>query len=151
MEDRGLPRVRGWWCAVLAGLAFGSGGCVFSIGGGSSTPVEVIRDPDEPLEQSGSAALIGADTGAIKVYYPVPYASPPNLTLDGFIAGEIVELVEQHADHFVLRRKPGLLGGPDSIEWTAVGVRASYATPPPVVIPQPDPVPATRVTFEGDS
>ena len=57
------------------------------------------------------------------VFYPIPYASPPNLTIDEPFHRDVL-IVEQEADHFRVRYtkdKPLAIFG---VEWTARGTRA---------------------------
>jgi hypothetical protein len=87
--------------------------------------------PDDRLAytQEGSAHIeIGQE---LDVYYPVPYASPPNLELKGLGSYTIVD---QQADHFRVRAKvEGNTIGWEGFDWTARGVRV--VLPPPAVQP----------------
>ena len=68
----------------------------------------------------------------VTVYYPVPYASPPNLEIHDLARN--FSLLEQRADCFrIVQVSPGL----PNVEWTARGMRAPAAIAPTV----PDPVP----------
>jgi hypothetical protein len=78
------------------------------------------------------------------VFYPIPYASPPNLELEG---DSNVIVVEQKDDHFRVKSADH---GPwtETVTWSARGVRrlppsgppAPPADPPPPDLP-PRPVP----------
>jgi hypothetical protein len=84
------------------------------------------RTSDDPavLTQSGSAKVsVGQVTD---IYYPVAYATAPNLELED----HKYEIVEQKADHFRIRNDHGT---PD-VKWTARGVRAGQ----PAIIVQPN-------------
>jgi hypothetical protein len=98
-------------------------GCMsISFGGRSSE----ARD-DGLLEQEGEVEVKEGMTQT--VYYPVPYASPPNLVIDNFFGN--VEIEEQAWDHFRVRGvKVGL-----AVEWKAKGLRGPPAPPPIVVAP----------------
>jgi|GEM_PF-3607814 len=89
--------------------------------------------PDDHLAytQAGSVHVeIGQE---LDVYYPVPYASPPNLEFKGLGSYTIVD---QQADHFRVHNNGGLLG----FDWTARGVKV--ALPPSLVQPASATVPA---------
>jgi len=63
------------------------------------------------------------------VFYPIPYTSPPNLTIDEPFHRDVL-VVEQEADHFRVRYtkdKPLAIFG---VEWTARGTRAPAIKPP---------------------
>src|SRR4051794_20780431 len=83
----------------LATLAAGVLLCVVVLGcmsisfGGKSV---CCPDPQEPLEQKGELCLEAQ--GEIDVYSPVPYAGPPNLTVDGPLHRVVV--LDQRPDHF---------------------------------------------------
>jgi hypothetical protein len=87
--------------------------------------------PDDRLSyaQEGSVRVeIGQE---LDVYYPVPYASPPNLEIKG--PGSYT-IVDQQADHFRVRAKvEGNTIGWEGFDWTARGVRV--VLPPPAVQP----------------
>jgi hypothetical protein len=56
----------------------------------------------------------------LEVYYPVPYVSPPNLTLTGSMSAHCI-LVEQKQDHFKAKLAPPWGNNPSSINWKAEG------------------------------
>ena len=89
--------------------------------------------PDDRLAytQEGSAHVeIGQE---LDVYYPVPYASPPNLELKGLGSYTIVD---QQADHFRVHNNGSFLG----FDWTARGMKV--ALQPPLVQPVSATMPA---------
>jgi hypothetical protein len=93
---------------------------------------------DGILEQEGEVTLA---RGAIQdVYYPVPYISPPNLTVDSPL--QECALVSQKVDHF--RVENTCTSGSVSAHWKAKGVKVLLAAPAGPAVPQlppPDPVP----------
>ena len=105
----------------------GSMGCLsFSCGG------RTINNPhDDPsvLSQTGSVTVVHGQE--LQVYYPVPYASPPNLELDDNL--HRYEIIDQKPDRFRIRNVSGL--GNFEVRWTARGVRATPAIVPPVTVP----------------
>jgi hypothetical protein len=81
--------------------------------------------PDGPLLQEGSVII--ALNAEREVFYPIPYAGPPNLVLDGGdVNWNAIKLKEQKADHFTIQCTANM-GFPASIHWRADGMRA----PPP--------------------
>src|SRR5262249_22617919 len=106
-------------------------GCMsFSIG----CPWPAATSSDGCLTQSGSVTIPpGAEQD---VYFPIPYASPPNLALGDWPEGCV--LIEQKADHFRIRNmhRGGL--GAAEVDWTAKGVRGP-APVVPVVFSPPEP------------
>ena len=90
--------------------------------------------PDcSPLVQKGEVTVpVGAEQD---VYYPIPYASPPNLTIHEPFLDCVI--VDQKPDHFRIRneRKGILLGGCPAVEWTARGLRASANLAPVTALP----------------
>lgn len=105
-------------------------GCLcLNIGGGGCDHGE----PDGVMAQKGE--LNQGHGGPVTVYYPMPYASPPNLELhDPF---HRCKVLEQRADCFVV-----VMDGPGipSVDWTARGVRTSasaQALPAPAVAAAP--------------
>ncbi|HZY91072.1 MAG TPA: hypothetical protein VFE78_39985 [Gemmataceae bacterium] len=94
-------------------------------------------DPTEPFEQKGEVCL--AAQGEIDVYYPLPYASPPNLTVDA--PSHHVVVFEQKPDHF-------RVGGAGKMTWVARGVRAgpTVVVPVPPTLPPPAPLPGPPLT-----
>ncbi len=69
-------------------------------------PRTVIEAPaaDGVIEQTGTVTL--HHEKAQTVYYPVPYAGTPNLTISNSSPFDEWELVEQKCDHFTVRRGP---------------------------------------------
>jgi hypothetical protein len=94
-------------------------GCMsISIGKFAATAVEA----EEPFCQEGECSLAGCERD---VYYPIPFAHPPNLEVTG-LSGQY-ELLEQREDHFRIRG--GSMPGTPTLQWKAKGVRAARATP----------------------
>ena len=80
----------------------------------------------------------------IDVYYPAPYAAPPNLELSGDC--DKCEIIEQKADHFRIRCNDACDATP---HWKARGLRCPPAVTPPSVLvapsaPPPAPPPPTN-------
>lgn len=93
-----------------------------------------------PPEEEGGCMQQGETRmpphGEMDVYYPVPFASPPNLELDDV---RDVVVLDQKADHFRVR-----YDGPfpsNSIKWKARGTRAVGGAAPPQPMPWPPPAP----------
>jgi hypothetical protein len=104
---------------------------------------------DGVLTQKGEVTCAFGKPGTpMTVYYPVPYASPPNLEIHDHFKRYII--LEQRADCFrIVQDMPGL-----PVEWTARGVRAPSLTtvgpavqapvfPGPNIPPEPLPVAPT--------
>jgi hypothetical protein len=110
-----------------------STGCLcLSFGGCESCGAGDHPESNGVLTQKGG--LPSSNGGPVTVYYPVPYASPPNLELHDQL--NKCRIVEQRADGFVVQDGQGLLG----VSWTARGVKgppSTPGTPTPVVAAQP--------------
>jgi hypothetical protein len=78
--------------------------------------------------QEGKVSLL--PSGEQVVYYPVPYASTPNLELDDSL--HACEIVEQSATCFRVRIRSGINTNMQSVTWKARGVRAPAPTAQPV-------------------
>jgi hypothetical protein len=107
------------------------------------------RDSEEPFTQNGKVMVQQGQE--LDVYYPVPYASPPNLQIDDTLNVHVI--VDQQADHFRLRNagfaKASAWPG---VEWTARGMRAptpSPATPAPTAAPAQLSPPTATQTASG--
>ncbi len=73
-------------------------GCMsFSIERGERVKVVEISSGAEVFEQKGSVML--EPSVPVVVYYPVPYATPPNLTLQH----SSFEIIQQYPDRFVVK------------------------------------------------
>lgn len=119
--------------AALAGAAWIAVvlGCMsISIGGKHITPG---LHEDGAFVQEGKVHVPPGCQQA--VYYPLPYAAPPNLDIDCTL--HQCNIVEQKADHFVICNH-GVF--PRSVDWTARGVKCG--PPPGLPLPPPEPVPA---------
>jgi hypothetical protein len=136
---------RGFWPSRLWTAA------AFAVAGTALTFLGCVSFPlDGPsVSESASARAVLMQEGEVVVparseqvvYYPVPYASPPNLELDADLADLFrrCEVVEQRPDRFRVRN-PTLF--PHTIGWTARGVRcapAFVAPLPPRGMPVPIP------------
>lgn len=123
----------------LAALAVIFLGCMsLSFGGRNYTthPAE-----DEVLCQQGCISFRACDERT--VYYPVPYASPPNLDVNSSCGD--VALLDQKPDHFrVAWKGTGPTFGTDQVKWKAKGLRRCASTPAPCappVVPESAPPP----------
>jgi hypothetical protein len=88
--------------------------------------------PDAVLEQRGEVAVRSHEV--VDVYYPIPYGSPPNLTLEDFFHHN--EVLDQKPGFFRLKND----GVGCTAKWVARGIRAPLPTPPDVVPELPPPV-----------
>jgi hypothetical protein len=80
------------------------------------------KSDDEVFCQKGELQLKPGEE--LDVYYPVPYASTPNLELRDQFAG--MRIVDQKPDHFRVSCTHGTLG-PLALEWKARGVKGQPA------------------------
>jgi hypothetical protein len=101
---------------VISGLGFLAIvlGCMnIQLGGGTVATEDALT-----FSQRGS---ISASAGQeVDVYYPVPYASPPNLVIEDFTHN--YSIIDQKSDHFRVRNN-GLFA--PSCDWTARGVKVA--------------------------
>ncbi len=109
-------------------------GCMSISFGGRSCEVH----DDNVLEQEGTLTFGPA---CQTVYYPIPYASPPNLTLD--TPFHSLEIEEQAPDHFKVHVNGSLLG---PVTWKAKGLRAPPPHEPPTPVYAPPPPAAPSVS-----
>jgi hypothetical protein len=72
------------------------------------------KKDDETLCQTGEVRL---SSGEQDVYYPVPFASTPNLELD---PGMFVQILDQKPDHFRIGSSVSL----GNVDWKARGIRS---------------------------
>jgi hypothetical protein len=89
-----------------------------------------------PLVQEGEVTVLpGTEQD---VYYPIPYASPPNLTIKDF--AKECEIVAQEPDHFRIANANGTHGGFFEVKWKARGLRgpAKAATVFATASPRPE-------------
>jgi len=134
----------------VAGLAIGLQvliflGCMsFSIG---ERHIEAPADGNTLVQNGEVTVPPGMEQD---VYYPIPFACPPNLVLDD--CGHECAIIDQRADHFRIRnlRMPGVMGDSLEVEWTARGLRAR-AIPVPVAVSVPLPTPEKRSEPEVDN
>jgi hypothetical protein len=128
---------RGWRAqAVRPGLAL----ALFAVA--SCTTAEfhtstLVTNNGPTTTQTGEVTILRSASPTYEVFYPIAYQSPPNLRLTGDTDG--VELIEQQADHFTVRRRTVTV---PTIHWRAEG-KPCYGPPPlkPVVIEAPPPPP----------
>ncbi|MBI3412225.1 MAG: hypothetical protein HY040_28170 [Planctomycetes bacterium] len=124
MDGRLFAKVPVWQrvALVMGAVAFigFSLGCM-CLNFGSSAKTEGVASDDGAFTQNGQINV--PNRQEFVVYYPVPYASPPNLVVEpNVIAGCTV--VDQKADHFVVRSDRTF---PCELKWTARGVRTPSA------------------------
>jgi hypothetical protein len=100
---------------------------------------------DEALcKQNGSFTLKGGEE--LDVYYPLPYSSPPNVTVKATFHEDNFALIGQYPDHFRVKNT-GHFGR--EMTWESKGLRLSSppltlpVTPPPAGGLPSEPVPAT--------
>ena len=99
----------------------------------SSTETQVAYPPgDGPLEQTGLCA-VPPENGVQVVYYPIPYISPPNLSISG--SDDQVEIIEQKREYFKVRNKNSFFV--KHFTWKANGVKILMNPPPPPVVLRP--------------
>jgi hypothetical protein len=106
-------------CVVAAGTAF--------------ITVRVLvapaqQSPSNGVSAPGAAAPLDgvAEVGwgkEVEVFYPTPFAAPPNLTFPDGLDGTYCEVVEQKAGSFKMRRAASGLRGPwiAKVKWKAEG------------------------------
>lgn len=105
---------------------------------------------DGVLTQHGKVQCITGQPET--VFYPVPYASPPNLEIDQ--DKKSWTILEQRTDAFCITRT---MDGP-ALQWTARGSRAprvappqpAAQTPPAQTLPEPAPMPAYPLAQRND-
>jgi hypothetical protein len=123
-----------------------------------------VSKPTAPLDPSGPKTQIGEVSvpghGEQVVYYPTPFASPPNLVL-GDLSSHC-ELLEQKADCFRVKNTSVFSS---TINWKACGMTylltpatvvpavepATLSLPAPVKLSAPDGVPPLPVPYEAQS
>jgi hypothetical protein len=96
------------------------------------------------LEQKGMVSV--KDNDIVCVYYPIPYASPPNLPIEDTF--QHYTILDQKPEYFRVRNE----GGWPNVKWTARGLKAPPPSPPPVLVkegPPPVVVPETAPPPHG--
>lgn len=115
---------------LLAALVAGFVATVVSVGINVISFVASKPRPggEELLRQNG-AVTIGTNQDK-EVFYPIPYAGPPHLTLDadGIVHWEGLKIKEQKPDHFTLQYSSPF-GGAISVRWKAEGLREKRPHP----------------------
>jgi hypothetical protein len=100
-------------------------------------------EPDGTVCQEGKVSLHKGQE--LDVYYPAPYASPPNLELSGDC--DKCDIIEQKADHFRIRCNDPCDATP---HWQARGLRCPPpGTTPPVIVTPSAPPPAPPPTNDA--
>jgi hypothetical protein len=128
-------------------------GCMSLSFGGLS--IGCRTEPDGTVCEEGKVELHPGKP--LDVYYPAPYASPPNLELTE--DAEKCEILEQHSDHFRVQvrgqynaclhwKARGLRGGPPISAPTVVVPSPPTSVPPPKEGELPAPVPLPASTLE---
>jgi hypothetical protein len=116
------------WLVGVGGVVFlgFSLGCMnLTIGGRTET----LAPEDTVGLQRGRSSLPAG--GESVVYYPCPYATPPNLELEDHSPRDSLQIIEQKSDCF---RVKNLGPSPIDVSWKARGVRTiTPAAPPPTV------------------
>jgi hypothetical protein len=122
-------------------------GCM-SLQFGGVTHEEVVTPPAETpgvclpgdgiLEQAGDE-IVGDDHSALEVYYPIPYVSPPHLTVSSTFSE--VKIIEQRRDHFRVRNTGSFSR---QFHWTASGVKVLLNPPPSPILAGPAEPPAPQ-------
>jgi hypothetical protein len=130
--------VRAAGALSLAALAVIVLGCMSLSFGGRNYTTHLVED-DGLLCQEGKVKLGCSEERA--VYYPIPYASPPNLDVSAGIVE--VAVLDQKPDHFRVRWAPGISSGPPPLVcWKAKGLRrVAVPCAAPVTIPETVPPP----------
>jgi hypothetical protein len=90
-----------------------------------------------PVAETGSEDVLVQKgtlhpTGMLEqdIFYPIPYASPPNLTFDEMFHHDFV-VVDQQPDHFRVRFvKDRPLSNLLGVDWTAKGMKVPPVKPP---------------------
>jgi hypothetical protein len=95
---------------------------------------QIFQHDDQTYSQTGKIEIPPGQE--LEIYYPVPYAGPPNLVVSSTFSE--CQVIEQRPDHF---RVKNTMSSPREITWTARGLKgppAIVATPPqttPDVVP----------------
>jgi hypothetical protein len=111
----------------------------------ATTESTLVMNHGPTTTESGEFVILTPSPQTFDVYYPIPFASPPNLQLAGDTND--FELVEQQADHFTVRRRTA---APPTVHWRAEG-KPHYGPPPPPpavlrpVVIEPAPPPETKL------
>jgi hypothetical protein len=112
---------------AIAVLTLALGCMSFSFGG--RTEVVAPHPPsgtaDVAGEQKGNVQVAGGEE--MTVYYPVPFATPPNLVIRDPAAA--CRVVEQRADCFRVRNTASVVAGNYEVGWTARGVQVPPSNP----------------------
>jgi hypothetical protein len=127
-------------------------GCMsFTIGGRGSDEVRPATEDVGMLTQEGKVPVRPGSEQLI--YYPVSYASPPNLELEDPF--HVSDIVDQKENCFRVRFHESVASADLTLLWKARGVRgpsapaaaptAASETSPPAVIPPPAPLPGSTV------
>jgi hypothetical protein len=125
------------WVTAIAGLALVIiiAGCMSLSFGEKSVTYAPVPSDGVAFAQEGKAALPAG--GSRVIYYPVPYASIPNLSIlnDENEESEELAVVEQAPDHFKVCNNSHFFAR--SGRWVARGVRPLPPPAPPAVLAPP--------------
>lgn len=126
--------------AALAGAVAGISCMSIGIGNKfADTPTAETASATGTLKQEGTFNVLDTTQKPTEVYYPRPYASPPNLQLstDSFPVADFVELIDQKADHFTYRRlrQASIV----TFKWRAEGVPTGLPATTTTTLPVPTP------------
>jgi hypothetical protein len=106
---------------------------------GSTTDTSFREDGSG--RQSGK--LFVAPGQEAMVYYPAPYASPPNLELDDARVQKTCQIVEQRPDGFRVRN---MSATPIDVGWQTRGVKATATASAPTPVQTVQPATYTGIT-----
>jgi len=86
----------------------------------------IVNNDDQTYSQTGEMEVPPGQE--LEVFYPIPFASPPNLVIASSFSQ--CQMIEQRPDRFRVKNPTGL---PHEVTWTARGMKG----PPPglVVLP----------------
>jgi hypothetical protein len=106
-------------------------GCMsLSFGSKEGDVVKVCAVESETFEQVGRIQVRSSPLDQT-YYYPVPFASRPNLEIDD--PYNMCEVVEQKEDCFKVKFHANVTSSTQYLAWKARGVRVHQAAPPPLV------------------
>ena len=98
----------------------------------------IIHNDDQTYSQTGTLEVPAGQE--LEIFYPMPYAAPPNLVVTSTFSECLI--VEQRPDHF---RVKNTMSSPRELTWTARGLKGPpamiVAQPPVVTASLPDPIP----------
>ena len=120
--------------AVLACIVIILGCMSITIGG--RTTVDTTSEDGMLIQEGETQVGAGAERD---VFYPIPYASPPNLEIDSTF--NHYQLIDQKEDHFRVRNTSNAFCL--KCEWKARGLKGSASVAPfhpaELTVPEPQP------------